>query len=105
MRTTIPKLRRIIRKTLTEATGGLDQEHLKDLANWISRATEDGEEADYDATVDSYMTACAEEGSPVTQEFVEEHLDNILDEHESIVDEGGLVLDLDYMDDEDSEEY
>ena len=70
MKTTIPKLRRIIRKTLTEATAGLDQRHLEELADWITTASEDGMEEDYDTTVASYMEACADDGDPVTQEFV-----------------------------------
>ena len=98
MKTTIPKLRRIIRKTLTEATAGLDQRHLEELADWITTASEDGMEEDYDTTVASYMEACADDGDPVTQEFVESHLNDILENHDSIDDIGGLICDPDVMD-------
>ena len=98
MKTTIPKLRRIIRKTLTESIGGLDQRHLEDLADWITTASEDGMEEDYATTVASYMEACADDGDPVTQEFVEAHLDDILENHDSIDDVGGLICDPDVMD-------
>ena len=103
MKTTIPKLRKMIRKTLAESlnSDGLDQKHLDDLADWITQASEDGMEEDYDTTVASYMEACADDGDPVTQEFVEAHLDNILDNHESIENLGGSIVDYDVIDDED----
>ena len=105
MRTTVPKLRRMIRRTISEAMNsrGLDSKHLEDLTDWITQATEDGMEEDYDTTVASYMEACADDGDPVTQEFVEEHLDAILaDDNNSIEDSGGLIVNYDV---EDSEEY
>ena len=103
MKTTIPKLRKMIRKTMAESlnSDGLDQKHLDDLADWITQASEDGMEEDYDTTVASYMEACADDGDPVTQEFVEAHLDNILDNHESIENLGGSIVDYDVIDDED----
>ena len=106
MKTTIPKLRRIIRKTLSESlnSNGLDQRHLDDLADWISQASEDGMEEDYDTTVASYMEACADDGDPVTQEFVEAHLEHILDNHESIDRLGDLIVDTDVQEDEDYDE-
>ncbi len=100
MKTTIPKLRRIIRKTLTESEykDWIDQKHLSELADWITQASEDGMEEDYDATVASYMEACADDGDPVTREFVEDHLDELLENHDSIDDVGGLICDPDVMD-------
>ena len=97
MKTTIPKLRRIIRTTLSEALNknGLDQKHLDDLEDWISQASADGMEEDYDTTVASYMEACADDGDPVTQEFVEGHLDEILKNHDSIEDAGGYITNYD----------
>ena len=99
MRITRQKLRRIIRKTLSESlnANGLDQRHLDDLADWISQASEDGMEEDYDTTVASYMEACADDGDPVTKEFVEDHLDDILENHDSIEDVGGLICDPEVM--------
>lgn len=105
MKTTIPKLRRIIRKTLNESlnSDGLDQKHLDDLADWITQATEDGMEEDYDTTVASYMEACADDGDPVSQEFVEDHLEYLLDNHDSIDRLGDLIVDTELIDDEDDE--
>lgn len=102
MKTTIPKLRRIVRKALTESlnSNGLDPRHLEELADWISQASEDGMEEDYDTTVASYMEACADEGDPVTQEFVERHLDDILENHDTIEDAGGLIIDYSIDDDD-----
>lgn len=96
MKTTIAKLRRTIRKTLAEALNsrGLDPRHLKELAEWVSINTEMGQEEDYDGTVASYMEACADDGDPVTQEFVEEHLDAVLqDDNNTIESSGGLIVD------------
>ncbi len=100
MKITKQKLRRIIRRTLTESEykDWIDQRHLDDLANWITQASEDGMEEDYDTTVASYMEACADDGDPVTQEFVEDHLDEILENHDSIDVIGGLICDPDVMD-------
>ena len=97
MKTTIPKLRRIIRKTLSEGLNskGLDPKHTRDLEDWISQASEDGMEESYEGTVASYMEACADDGDPVSQEFVEAHLDDILENHPSIEQQGGLVVDPD----------
>ena len=106
MRITRQKLRRILRKTLSESLNangstyrrdGIDQRHLDDLAGWISQASEDGMEEDYDTTVASYMEACDDDGDPVTQEFVEAHLDEILENHDSIEDVGGLICDPEVM--------
>ena len=106
MKTTIPKLRRIIRKTLTESEykDSIDERHLTDVADWITQASEDGMEEDYGTTVASYMEACADEGDPVTQEFVEDHLDEILENHDSIEEVGGLICDPDAQEDEDYED-
>ena len=95
MKTTMPKLRQIIRKTLTEGLNskGLDPRHLKELAEWVSINTGEGFEEDYDGTVASYMEACADDGDPVTKEFVEAHLDDILENHDTIEDAGGLIVD------------
>ena len=41
------------------------------------------------------MEACADDGDPVSQEFVEAHLDDILENHPSIEQQGGLVVDPD----------
>ena len=102
MKTTMPKLRRIIRKTLSESldANGLDQKHLDDLADWITQASEDGMEEDYDTTVASYMEACADDGDPVSQEFVEDHLEHILDNHESIDRLGDLIVNTAVTDDD-----
>lgn len=102
MKTTMPKLRRIVRKALTESlnSNGLDPRHLEELADWISQASEDGMEEDYDTTVASYMEACVDEGDPVTQEFVERHLDDILENHDTIEDAGGLITDYSIDDDD-----
>ena len=102
MRTTIPKLRRIIRKTLTESMDarGLNQKHLDDLADWITQASEDGMEEDYETTIYSYIEACADSSPPeiVDYDFVSMHLDDILERHDSIDDVGGLICDPDVMD-------
>ena len=102
MKTTMPKLRRIIRKSLSESldANGLNQKHLDDLADWITQASEDGMEEDYDTTVASYMEACADDGDPVTQEFVEDHLEHILDNHDSIDRLGDLIVDTDAIDED-----
>ena len=106
MKTTIPKLRRIIRQTLAESlnANGLDQNHLDGLADWVSINSENGMEQNYDETIRTYIEACADDGEVVSYEFVERHLDHIIDKHPSIVDEGGFVLDLETRDDIDSEE-
>ena len=96
MKTTMSKLRRLVRKSLTEALNsrGLDPRHLDELAEWISINTEMGQAEDYDGTVKSYMDACKDDGEEVTQEFVEEHLDAILaDDKNTIEDAGGEILD------------
>ena len=95
MKTTMPKLRRMIRKTLTESlnANGLDPRHLEELAEWISINTEMGQEEDFDGTVASYMEACADDGDPVSQQFVEDHLNHILKTHDTIEDAGGLITD------------
>ena len=107
MKTTIPKLRRMIRKTLTEALNkdGLDPNHLEDLAEWIAINTEAGMEQGKEETINSYIEACADSRPPeiVDYEFVAAHLDSIIDKHPSIVDEGGFVIDLEARDSE--EEY
>ena len=106
MRTTIPKLRRMIRKTLTESLNadGLDPKHLEELAEWIAINSEDGMEQGYEETINSYIEAHKDDtGETVSYEFVERHLDNILDKHPSIVDEGGFVIDLEALDSD--EEY
>ena len=61
MKITIPKLRRIIRKTLAEGLNskGLHPKHTRDLEDWISQASEDGMEETYEGTVASYMEAYA----------------------------------------------
>ncbi len=96
MKTTMAKLRRIVRKSLTETLNsrGLDPRHLEELAEWVSINTEAGQEEDYDGTVASYMEACADDGDPVTQEFVEDHLDAILaNDNNTIESSGGLIID------------
>ena len=52
-------------------------------------------EESYDTTVASYMEACADDNDPVTQEFVEAHLDELLDNHPSIEMQGDMVVDPD----------
>ena len=105
MKTTIPKLRRMIRKTLAEAlnSDGLDPKHLKELAEWISINSEEGMEQGYEETIHSYIDACKDDGEAVSYEFVERHLDSILDKHPSIVYDDPFVLDLEARDSE--EEY
>ena len=96
MKMTMPKLRRLVRKTLTETLNkdGLDPRHLEELAEWISINTEMGQEEDYDGTVASYMEACADDGDPVTQIDVENALDHILDNDRfTIEDSGGMITD------------
>ena len=108
MKTTIPKLRRIVRKTLKESlnANGMDPVHLSGLKDWITQATEDGMEEDYETTVASYMEACADEGDPVTQEFVEDHLEELLNNDGEIEDYGGLIINADLYDEmEEDEDY
>ena len=108
MKTTIPKLRRIVRKTLVESlnANGIDQKHLGDLKDWITQATEDGMEEDYDTTVASYMEACADDGDPVTQQFVEAHLEELLMNDGEIDDYGGDIINVDLYDEmEEDEDY
>ena len=97
MKTTIPKLRRIVRKTLIESlnSNGLDPKHLEDLAEWISINSEAGMEEPYDAMIYSYIEACADSQPPeiVDYDFVAAHLDDILENHDSIEDIGGLITD------------
>ena len=105
MKTTIPKLRRIVRKTLIESlnANGLNPKHLKELAEWIEINSDEGMEQGYEETIHSYIDACKDDGEAVSYEFVERHLDHIIDKHPSIVDEGGFVIDLEARDSE--EEY
>ena len=106
MKTTIPKLRRIIRKTLSEGLNskGLDPKHTADLKDWITQATEDGMEEDYDTTVDSYLEACMDEGDTITRDEVIEHLEDLLQNDGEIEDYGDLIVNADLYDEIEEEE-
>ena len=108
MKTTIPKLRRIIRKTLSEGLNskGLDPKHTADLKDWITQATEDGMEESYDTTVDSYLEACMDEGDTITREEVVDHLEDLLQNDGEIEDYGDLIINADLYDEmEEDEDY
>ena len=63
-------------------------------------------EEDYETTVASYMEACADEGDPVTQEFVEDHLEELLNNDGEIEDYGDLIINADLYDEmEEDEDY
>ena len=107
MRTTVSKLRRIIRKTLSEGLNskGLDPKHTADLKDWITQATEDGMEESFDTTVDSYLEACMDDGDTITREEVVEHLEDLLLNDGEIEDYGDLIINADIYDDEENEDY
>ena len=115
MKTTLPKLRRTLRKVIKEMAfdSSRDQEHLKGLEDWIFNATEEGMEESYDTTIDSYLEACLDDGETIDRQKVEDYLEELLypsDNTEAVIEmDGDLVIhlnaDRDDDDYEDSEEY
>ena len=99
MRTTIPKLRRTLRKVIKEMAydSSRDQEHLKGLEDWIFQATEDGMEESYDRTIDSYLEACFDDGETIDREQVAAYLEELLQNSDGVDMEGELVIHLDAL--------
>lgn len=111
MKTTIPKLRRILREVIKESFDSQqDQEHLSGLEKWIFQSTEEGMEESYEDTIESYMDACEEDGNPISKEKAEDYLEELLypsnPEVEAVIEmEGDLVVHLDAeREDEDYED-
>ena len=100
MRTTIPKLRRTVRRVIKEMAydADRDQKHLKDLEDWIFQATEDEMEEDYDTTVASYLEACLDDGETIDENQVMAYLDELLENSDGVDLEGDLVIHIDALD-------
>ena len=103
MKTTIPKLRRTLRKVIKEMAydSSRDQEHLKGLEDWIFQATEDEMEESYDRTIDSYLEACLDDGETIDREQVAAYLEELLENSDGVDMEGELVIHLDALEDRD----
>ena len=101
MRTTIPKLRRTVRRVIKEMAfdSSRDQEHLKGLEDWIFQATEDEMEESYDGTIDSYLEACLDDGETIDRAKVEEYLEELLENSDGVDMEGDLVIHIDALED------
>ena len=103
MKTTIPKLRRTLRKVIKEVAydSSRDQEHLQGLEDWIFQATEDEMEESYDRTIDSYLEACLDDGETIDREQVAAYLEELLENSDGVDMEGELVIHLDALEDRD----
>ena len=100
MKTTIPKLRRTVRRVIKEMAydSDRDHKHLKDLEDWIFQATEDEMEEDYDTTVASYLEACLDDGETIDENEVMAYLDELLENSDGVDLEGDLVIHTDALD-------
>ena len=110
MKTTIPKLRRTLRKVIKEMAydSDRDQEHLAGLKDWITQATEDGMEEDYDTTRDSYYEACMDDGDTISVQQVEAYLDELLANDGDIDEYGDMIINVDLyeaMEEDEDEDY
>ena len=103
MRTTIPKLRRTVRRVIKEMAfdSDRDHKHLKDLEDWIFQATEDEMEEDYDTTVASYLEACLDDCETIDENEVMAYLDELLENSDGVDLEGDLVIHIDALEDRD----